>query len=85
MKRRIETKDKLPGIGLFRTLAALGAEFQIIVNGVTERLNNFANRVPLERYDVTKPDHATGKNLRFLIELDDSSVSLVLHTIVTTN
>ena len=55
---RVDAQDELPGEGLVRALAPLGAELQVVVDRVAERLDDLRGGIRLEGDDVAEADHA---------------------------
>src|SRR5208282_719606 len=83
MQQRLHTDDELAGIRLFRLLAALPAEGQVIVDGVGERLFQFGNRVPLKGDHVAEIEDFAMKQLGVFIVLDEGLVAFVVHRVHT--
>ena len=62
-------KGKLTRIGLFGAFTALGAELQVIVNGIAEGLHDLADRVPsnvmTSRSPITRPERTCDSSSSF--------------------
>src|SRR5262245_57952255 len=70
----------MPRVGLVRAHAPLRAELEVIVDGVAKRLGDLRHGIPLEGDHIAEADHVPVEDAHALVELDDSRVTLVLHT-----
>ena len=53
----VDAKNEMPGERFLRALAALRAKFQVVIDGVVERLDHLRDGIPLEGDPVAEADH----------------------------